>query len=185
MKHPESLKQALRRLRRDGWSYNKLSKLSGLAARTIQRWCNKESAEACQKRKVEWYERRHEHCRRVAREGYWKNPGKRRKQVKEWYESNKEHVLRYAKRYREQNPSACRLHESIRRARKKTAPGPHSIIEKLMIKYLYEDARRLTRETGIKYEVDHVIPLSKGGPHLPWNLQVITAKQNREKYNKA
>ena len=29
-------------------------------------------------------------------------------------------------------------------------------------------------ETGIKHEVDHIWPLSKGGPHLPWNLQVLT-----------
>lgn len=104
--------------------------------------------------------------------------------MREWHESNKEHVLQYAKEYRKQNPSTCRLHESTRRARKRAVPGPHSEIEKLMIKYRYEDARRISKETGVKHEVDHTIPISKGGPHLPWNLQVITAKQNKEKYNK-
>ena len=50
-----------------------------------------------------------------------------------------------------------------------------------MIKYRYEDAKRLTEETGVKHEVDHVWPLSKGGPHLPWNLQVLTKDENRAK----
>lgn len=152
--------------------------------RTINRWCNPDLKARDKVRKDVWYKRRHEHCRHVAKESYWSNPEKQRKRKREWHEFNKEHVLQYAKEYRKQNPSACRLHESTRRARKKAVPGPHSIIEKLMVKYLHEEARRITRETGIKHEVDHVIPLSKGGPHLPWNLRVITAKENREKYNK-
>ena len=137
-----------------------------------------------EKRKQRWYRANHEHCRKVARESYWQAPAKNRERMAKWHEANKEHVLRYAKNYRQQNPSTCRLNESIRRARKKAAPGPHSEIEKLMVKYLYEDARRISRETGIKHEVDHIIPLSKGGPHLPWNLRVISAKENRKKYNK-
>ena len=184
MKHPKSLKDALRRLRMDGWTYAKLSELSGLDARTIQRWCNKQSANRCQDHKNQWYRCRREHCRQVARDYYWRDPDKNRKRTKEWVKKNRDHISRYAKEYRKRNPSACRLHESIRRARKKAVPGPHSLIERLMIKYLYEDARRITKETGIKHEVDHVIPLSKGGPHLPWNLKVITATANREKYNK-
>lgn len=51
----------------------------------------------------------------------------------------------------------------------------------------YDEARRLTRETGIKHEVDHVHPL-KGvnfcGLHVPWNLQILTMSVNRSKSNK-
>lgn len=50
-----------------------------------------------------------------------------------------------------------------------------------MINYRYQDARRLSKETGIKHEVDHIWPLSKGGPHLPWNLQVLTKEENLSK----
>lgn len=84
-------------------------------------------------------------------------------------------------RWARENPVKHRLKGSRRRALERGAPVPNSEIEKLMIKYRYEDARRLTKETGIKHEVDHIWPLSKGGPHLPWNLQVLTRDKNREK----
>jgi 5-methylcytosine-specific restriction endonuclease McrA len=34
------------------------------------------------------------------------------------------------------------------------------------------------------YEVDHIIPISKGGLHILENLQYLTAKENRQKSNK-
>lgn len=48
---------------------------------------------------------------------------------------------------------------------------------------LYTESRTLTKETGIKHEIDHIIPLSKGGEHLPFNLQVITESENQQKNN--
>jgi len=37
---------------------------------------------------------------------------------------------------------------------------------------------------GIKWEVDHIIPLSKGGLHHQDNLQILTMEANRRKFNK-
>jgi hypothetical protein len=52
------------------------------------------------------------------------------------------------------------------------------------IKQFYIEAQRLTKETGIQHEVDHVIPI-KGklvsGLHVPANLQILTKKQNQTK----
>ena len=50
----------------------------------------------------------------------------------------------------------------------------------------YEQARSLTRSTGVKHEVDHIVPLrgkTVCGLHVPWNLQVITRHENATKYN--
>jgi 5-methylcytosine-specific restriction endonuclease McrA len=52
------------------------------------------------------------------------------------------------------------------------------------VKEFYIEAQRLTKETGIPHEVDHIIPI-KGkvvsGLHVPANLQILTEKQNQTK----
>lgn len=48
----------------------------------------------------------------------------------------------------------------------------------------YLECERLTKETGITHHVDHIWPLSQGGPHVFYNLQVITADENLSKGNK-
>jgi 5-methylcytosine-specific restriction endonuclease McrA len=53
-----------------------------------------------------------------------------------------------------------------------------------LIQEFYRMAELKTKETGIPHEVDHIIPISKGGLHHQNNLQVITRTENRSKGNK-
>lgn len=55
------------------------------------------------------------------------------------------------------------------------------------IKQFYVEARRLTAETGIPHEVDHIVPLQHPlvcGLHVETNLQVLTAEANNTKNNR-
>jgi hypothetical protein len=55
------------------------------------------------------------------------------------------------------------------------------------IEAFYAEARRLTIETGVPHEVDHIDPLTHEalcGLHVPANLRVITRFENRSKANK-
>jgi RNA polymerase sigma factor (sigma-70 family) len=56
--------------------------------------------------------------------------------------------------------------------------------QKDQIRLIYDKARSLTEATGVEHHVDHIKPVSKGGLHVPENLQIVTAKENLVKSNK-
>lgn len=59
--------------------------------------------------------------------------------------------------------------------------------DKTLILEFYERARRLTLETGVRHEVDHIVPLISDlvcGLHTQANLRVITAAENSSKKNR-
>ena len=52
----------------------------------------------------------------------------------------------------------------------KNSKNKNSKFENLKISKIFEAAKKLTKDTGIKYEVHHNKPLSEGGDHNPANL---------------
>tara|TARA_Y100000004_G_scaffold80752_2_gene90764 strand:+ start:2714 stop:3316 length:603 start_codon:yes stop_codon:yes gene_type:complete len=54
---------------------------------------------------------------------------------------------------------------------------------KQLVKHFYDWSVRLESKLGIKFHVDHIVPLSRGGLHHPSNLQVVPAVWNMRKYN--
>jgi 5-methylcytosine-specific restriction endonuclease McrA len=75
-----------------------------------------------------------------------------------------------------------------RRAQKLKATPAWLTLEHLKeIKLLYLKSKIISKETGTQHQVDHIVPLlgkEVCGLHVPWNLRVITAEENRKKCNK-
>jgi len=72
-------------------------------------------------------------------------------------------------------------------AKKSRTPAWLSDDEHWMIEQAYDIAAIRTKMLGISFHVDHIIPLhgkTVSGLHVPWNLQVISAKENQIKSNK-
>lgn len=94
--------------------------------------------------------------------------------------------------YHNQSTRKCLKHHSqsladgaARRAGLKKATPKWADRQK--IKNIYKECILITQETGIKHEVDHIIPLCGklvSGLHVDWNLQIIKASDNRTKSNK-
>ena len=117
-----------------------------------------------------------------------------------YYEANKERVAAAAiarpeevkKKYRDkwakENVVVIRAFTKARR-RKHRLATPKWLTETQFrqIRMLYEQAISFTKTTGEAYVVDHIIPLQHEyvcGLHVPWNLRVITRKENGLKSNK-
>ena len=59
-----------------------------------------------------------------------------------------------------------------------------SFTEKQLMKQFYKYRIRLQNKLNIKFEVDHIVPLSLGGLHNPSNLQVVPKIWNAKKGDK-
>jgi len=84
-------------------------------------------------------------------------------------------------RYRTRNPEKFSIKQATRRARKRLTAVLLTPAEKFIIEMVYEQARMMTELTGTEYQVDHKMPLARGGAHHPLNLQILTARQNQSK----
>ena len=99
--------------------------------------------------------------------------------------NNREKMCAASDRWRRNNPGKVNARTARRTAAKLQATPPW--VDLKAIEAFYHDAARLTRETGIVHEVDHIWPLrgkNSCGLHVPWNLQILTRSANRSKGNK-
>ena len=117
-----------------------------------------------------------------------------------YYEENRETVIaraarrpdeakrRYQQKHKDENPDYYKALTNQRRKRFKNATPPWLTAEhrkKIREKYLL--AAEITKETGVPYVVDHMVPLhgeTVCGLHVPWNLKVMTREENLAKSNK-
>lgn len=117
-----------------------------------------------------------------------------------YYEANKELVVsrahdtdvelkrQYKKQYKQTHKIATLVDNQMYKRRVRfVTPRWLSKEQRQQIREVYKLAMQMTKTTGEKYTVDHIVPLRSDvvcGLHVPWNLRVVTHAENARKGNK-
>ena len=115
-----------------------------------------------------------------------------KQRASEWYYNNYEYVRQkqntYCSNWKKINSDKhCATQNKRRASQLNATPKWLNESHNVSISCKYSLAKMLSRETGIQYHVDHIVPLKSKivcGLHVPWNLRVIPATENLRKSNK-
>lgn len=102
--------------------------------------------------------------------------------LKTYRKKNKEKVNGHTYKWRKNNPGKMAQQRFLRRTKNEQVELTDK--EKMLVNQIYKFAKLCQETLGIKYHVDHVIPVSLGGSNHPSNLRVIPAEMNLKKGNK-
>jgi 5-methylcytosine-specific restriction endonuclease McrA len=154
-------------------------------AEGVKRYCGRNREERREYSR-KWYSENKE----VHKEYGYKWAKENRDKTREiWQRYKKRHpdrVAAHSNRWKKNNPIKVKImacnSEAKRRARMEGTSAHLNQEQQAIVKCFYDQAQRLQKRLGIKFHVDHIIPLSKGGMHIPTNLQVLPASINVRKH---
>lgn len=133
------------------------------------------------------------------RKAYLREYNKTSPTRKKYAEENKERAAANARAYRDKhgdrlnqyNREYSKINRGIINAKnvryyasKKTSTPTWADLDKM--KEIYKECYRLTKETGVRHNVDHIIPIQSKlvcGLHCEANLQILTKEDNLRKSN--
>jgi len=140
--------------------------------------------------KKQYYQDNIEYIKEYEKQFYVENKKHYKEQKKQYYQDNKEYRKEYSREWRQDNPEynkqwqqdnpdKINVNCSKYRASKLNQTPELTENEKAKVELYY----RVSQQLGSGWEVDHIIPISKGGLHHPDNLQVTTKEYNMTKHN--
>jgi hypothetical protein len=133
------------------------------------------------KYKKKYYSNNRDKCIKNANDWIKNNRDKFNKRNKENRIKNIEIFREKQSEYRKKSKHLRTANHAKRRSLKKQSSVLLTKSQKQIIDCFYAQAHRLENRIGIKFHVDHIVPLSKGGLHSPTNLQTIPATLNISK----
>ncbi len=113
-----------------------------------------------------------------------KSSKKRAEYARDRWLKNPEAIKTASKKWRLKNKHKVAARTSKRKANRLLATPKWADLGAIEI--FYSEARKITEATGVKHQVDHIVPLqgeNVRGLHVSWNLQILTASENSRKKN--
>lgn len=113
------------------------------------------------------------------------NKERRAEYWRRWYEENKDHRSKSYKEWARRNPHIINALIAKRTAAKLKATPAWADLG--AIRAVYAQASFLTKQTGVRHEVDHIVPLQGEtvcGLHWEANLQILPKVENIRKSNR-
>ncbi len=103
-----------------------------------------------------------------------------------WDLANRENRRAALNSWRAANPEKVRAQQATRRARKLAAHGQFTSTEisDLLVKQKYRCVNCLTYSLKKRYDIDHIIPLVRGGSNNIQNIQLLCPSCNLKKSSK-
>lgn len=180
------IEKPLTEFHRDGNGY--VSRCKPCACAKSREW-NKLNKERKSKLGRQWAEQNAERKKEMDRIWRENNSERKRQQNREYARINSKkkvaNVAKWRRENKEKSNAYRRAEMATRRARIKKAMPPWASMED--IHEVYREAARVSAETGVPHDVDHIIPIAGRracGLHIAANLRVIPASENRKKSNK-
>jgi len=144
-----------------------------------------ENLEICSAEKRAWTARNREKVRALKKHYYATDENTRKKQAqraRKWMEANRHKYRASSAKWRRANLDVAAAAQQRRRA--KLLNCMPAWADQDAIQQFYTLAKELSEQTGVKHNVDHIVPLQGElvtGLHVEWNLQILTESENKSK----
>jgi transposase len=146
------------------------------------------SPNAAKEKSALWRAANPETVKEIRKRAHEKNAAKRNAQSLAYRAAHLEQQREASRAWSKNNPAKVRIAHSRRRAANKNGRRVRdSEFDQFFIKEIYALAQLRTRATGIKWHVDHVVPLQSklvSGLHCAANLQLLPQTENYRKGNR-